>query len=196
MFDRPPFLISYTALGAPLAWEPPRAKRDDWFPFVHPGVADLRVEHWPDFCSRADAERMLAYCQRLAPNARLIDILHDPLPPGVGQFPNPIVTHQSPPYDVSVYAIVGDAPLPYGPAARLYVMAGGMADFQQGLRSGLQNSYMQETRTIWDMGGQIVSGQGWPWDTAYAYVSPNAADEAQLYWGNFLTGPALGGLAA
>lgn len=196
MFSPPPFLVSYTAPGFPLAWEPPRPTSDEFFPFVNQGA---RVQHWPDFADRWDAEGMLTYCQRLAPNAQIYDVINDAyLPPGVARYPVPIATHQMPPYDVGVYAIVGDIPLPFGQHSRLYVMAGGMADFQQGLRSGLQSAYVSAVGMNWNDWGQIVSGtNAWPWDAAYALVTPESgAQEALLYWGNSSTGPVLGGLAA
>ena len=185
MFSPPPFLASYTAPGAPLSWEPIRWARDDFFNFA--GGAPVR--HWPDFSTRADAERMLAYVRTVSPDARLINILGDDvLPPGVGLYPVPLTRVGDPPGEISAWTILAETR-----GSRILASGGWLADAQTGLRSGLQPRYISLSGMNVDNNGQIVSGQtAWPWDAVYAYVSPEFPGEAQLYWANSSTGPLLG----
>lgn len=185
MFSPPPFLASYTAPGFPLVWEPLRPAPDEFFPFATP---DVKVNHWPDFCPKGEADRMLAYVKKIDSKAQLIDVLHtSPLPPGVGHYPVPLQPIMEG-GDVSVWGILGEKGV-----ARIYTYAGSLADIQPGLRSGLETQYVNKAGLTWNNFGQIVSGNNaWPWDTLYTLVNPTTPDLAFLYWGNVSTGPILG----
>ena len=75
--------------------------------------------------------------------------------------------------------------------ARILARCGLLADSETGLRSWLEEQYLNLTRTKWDNAGQIIQGEGWPWNTLYAYISQETPAEAQIYWGNSRTGPAI-----
>lgn len=180
MFNPPPYLVSYTAPGFPLEFETPRPQDASWFWYVNGGG---QVQHWREFSNLDDAYSMLWHARLIAPNSEIYDVLRAPwLPPDVGRYPVPIMSYMSQPSDTtSVYVIVGDIPLQNGATARLYQYAGAMADFKAGLYNPLTAQYQNLTGT------QNL-------DALYGYISPEFPVEAEVYWGDSSTGPALGGL--
>lgn len=180
MFNPPPYLVSYTPPFAPVKFEEPLPQDAHWFWYVNGGGP---VQHWREFSNLDEAYSVLWYARQIAPNSEIYDILHAPtLPPEVARYPIPIISYMTPPGDTtSVYVILGDIPLQNGGTARLYHYAGALADDKAGLYNMLTAQYQNLTGTH-------------EMNYLYGYVSPNAPQEAEVYWGDSTTGPALGGL--